>query len=75
MAMKYSDVKLAENPNASLPELEEWSVDKHTEESPTDAYGIVNFQGGSHSYRAKVENTRTHTHFKLGWFYCQQRTS
>ncbi|XP_062328015.1 transient receptor potential cation channel subfamily M member 7 isoform X3 [Osmerus eperlanus] len=53
LAMKYSDVKLAENPNASLPELEEWSVDKHTEESPTDAYGIVNFQGGSHSYRAK----------------------
>uniref|UniRef100_A0A673Z2H3 non-specific serine/threonine protein kinase n=1 Tax=Salmo trutta TaxID=8032 RepID=A0A673Z2H3_SALTR len=36
------------------PELEEWAVDKHTQESPTDAYGIVNFQGGSHSYRAKV---------------------
>uniref|UniRef100_A0A8C7HBQ9 non-specific serine/threonine protein kinase n=1 Tax=Oncorhynchus kisutch TaxID=8019 RepID=A0A8C7HBQ9_ONCKI len=35
------------------PELEEWAVDKHTQESPTDAYGIVNFQGGSHSYRAK----------------------
>uniref|UniRef100_A0AAY5L9E7 non-specific serine/threonine protein kinase n=1 Tax=Esox lucius TaxID=8010 RepID=A0AAY5L9E7_ESOLU len=31
----------------------EWTVDKHTQESPTDAYGIVNFQGGSHSYRAK----------------------
>uniref|UniRef100_A0A6Q2X4G9 non-specific serine/threonine protein kinase n=1 Tax=Esox lucius TaxID=8010 RepID=A0A6Q2X4G9_ESOLU len=38
LAMKYSD---------------EWTVDKHTQESPTDAYGIVNFQGGSHSYRAK----------------------
>ncbi|XP_071767161.2 transient receptor potential cation channel subfamily M member 7 isoform X2 [Centroberyx gerrardi] len=53
LAMKYSDVKLGENPNLSLPELEEWSVEKHTEESPTDAYGVVNFQGGSHSYRAK----------------------
>lgn len=49
--MKYSDVKLGEN---EMPELEEWSVDKHTEEGPTDAYGIINFQGGSHSYRAKV---------------------
>uniref|UniRef100_A0A672JQM2 non-specific serine/threonine protein kinase n=1 Tax=Salarias fasciatus TaxID=181472 RepID=A0A672JQM2_SALFA len=42
---------LGENPN--LPELEEWSVEKHTEASPTDAYGVINFQGGSHSYRAK----------------------
>ncbi|XP_069046582.1 transient receptor potential cation channel subfamily M member 7 isoform X5 [Lepisosteus oculatus] len=50
LAMKYSDVKLGEN---EMPELEEWSVEKHTEESPTDAYGIINFQGGSHSYRAK----------------------
>nr|XP_033775788.1 transient receptor potential cation channel subfamily M member 7 [Geotrypetes seraphini] len=50
LAMKYSDVKLGENLNQ---ELEEWSVEKHTEESPTDAYGIINFQGGSHSYRAK----------------------
>lgn len=37
-----------------MPELEEWSVEKHTEVSPTDAYGVINFQGGSHSYRAKV---------------------
>ncbi|KAJ8247832.1 hypothetical protein GJAV_G00251040 [Gymnothorax javanicus] len=50
LAMKYSDVKLGEN---RMPELEEWSVEKHTEESPTDAYGVINFQGGSHSYRAK----------------------
>ncbi|XP_042564031.1 transient receptor potential cation channel subfamily M member 7 isoform X2 [Clupea harengus] len=50
LAMKYSDVKLGEN---ERPELEEWSVEKHTEEKPTDAYGIINFQGGSHSYRAK----------------------
>ncbi|KAJ7311037.1 hypothetical protein JRQ81_006634 [Phrynocephalus forsythii] len=50
LAMKYSDVKLGENFNQ---ETEEWSVEKHTEQSSTDAYGIINFQGGSHSYRAK----------------------
>uniref|UniRef100_A0A8C5RUV6 non-specific serine/threonine protein kinase n=1 Tax=Laticauda laticaudata TaxID=8630 RepID=A0A8C5RUV6_LATLA len=48
--MKYSDVKLGENFNQ---ELEEWSVEKHTEQGSTDAYGVINFQGGSHSYRAK----------------------
>uniref|UniRef100_A0A4W6FJW8 non-specific serine/threonine protein kinase n=1 Tax=Lates calcarifer TaxID=8187 RepID=A0A4W6FJW8_LATCA len=53
LATKYSDVKLGENPNLPMPELEEWSVEKHTEASPTDAYGVINFQGGSHSYRAK----------------------
>ncbi|XP_041837044.1 transient receptor potential cation channel subfamily M member 7 isoform X2 [Melanotaenia boesemani] len=53
LATKYSDVKLGENPNVPMPELEEWSVEKHTEASPTDAYGVINFQGGSHSYRAK----------------------
>ncbi|XP_043952826.1 transient receptor potential cation channel subfamily M member 7 isoform X2 [Gambusia affinis] len=51
LATKYSDVKLGEN--SSLPDPEEWSVEKHTEASPTDAYGVINFQGGSHSYRAK----------------------
>ncbi|MEQ2200287.1 Transient receptor putative cation channel subfamily M member 7, partial [Xenoophorus captivus] len=51
LATKYSDVKLGENSN--LPDTEEWSVEKHTEASPTDAYGVINFQGGSHSYRAK----------------------
>uniref|UniRef100_A0A8C3G768 non-specific serine/threonine protein kinase n=1 Tax=Cyclopterus lumpus TaxID=8103 RepID=A0A8C3G768_CYCLU len=53
LATKYSDVKLGENSNLSMPELEEWSVEKHTEASPSDAYGVINFQGGSHSYRAK----------------------
>lgn len=48
--MKYSDLKLGEN---FTDDLEQWSVEKHTEESPTDAYGVINFQGGSHSYRAK----------------------
>ncbi|XP_065497419.1 transient receptor potential cation channel subfamily M member 7 [Caloenas nicobarica] len=50
LAMKYSDVKLGENRNQ---EIEEWSVEKHTEQTSTDAYGVINFQGGSHSYRAK----------------------
>ncbi|XP_076849941.1 transient receptor potential cation channel subfamily M member 7 isoform X4 [Brachyhypopomus gauderio] len=52
LAMKYSDVKLAEGAELRA-EQEEWSVEKHTEQSPTDAYGVINFQGGSHSYRAK----------------------
>ncbi|XP_068267039.1 transient receptor potential cation channel subfamily M member 7 [Nyctibius grandis] len=50
LAMKYSDVKPGENSNQ---ETEEWSVEKHTEQTPTDAYGVITFQGGSHSYRAK----------------------
>ncbi|XP_064426551.1 transient receptor potential cation channel subfamily M member 7 isoform X2 [Mirounga angustirostris] len=50
LAMKYSDVKLGDHFNQTL---EEWSVETHTEQSPTDAYGVINFQGGSHSYRAK----------------------
>ncbi|XP_062860712.1 transient receptor potential cation channel subfamily M member 7 isoform X1 [Trichomycterus rosablanca] len=56
LAMKYSDVKLGEGAGSGAgpgAEQEEWSVEKHTEQSPTDAYGIINFQGGSHSYRAK----------------------
>ncbi|NXF78090.1 TRPM7 protein, partial [Sclerurus mexicanus] len=51
LAMKYSDVKLGENCNQ---DIEEWSVEKHTEQTSTDAYGVINFQGGSHSYRAKA---------------------
>lgn len=43
-------MKLGEHFNQAI---EEWSVEKHTEQSPTDAYGVINFQGGSHSYRAK----------------------
>uniref|UniRef100_A0A8C8SVI8 non-specific serine/threonine protein kinase n=1 Tax=Pelusios castaneus TaxID=367368 RepID=A0A8C8SVI8_9SAUR len=50
LAMNYTDVKLGENFNQ---EIKEWSVEKHTQQSSTDAYGVINFQGGSHSYRAK----------------------
>ncbi|XP_016343860.1 transient receptor potential cation channel subfamily M member 7 [Sinocyclocheilus anshuiensis] len=58
LAVKYSDVRLTEG---ELSDLEQWSVEKHTEESPTDAYGVINFQGGSHSYRAKTGGTRLST--------------
>ncbi|XP_069619401.1 transient receptor potential cation channel subfamily M member 6 [Ranitomeya imitator] len=32
---------------------EEWSVQKHTKTSPTDAFGTINFQDGHHTYHAK----------------------
>ncbi|KGL77531.1 Transient receptor potential cation channel subfamily M member 6, partial [Tinamus guttatus] len=32
---------------------EEWSVQKHTKMSPTDAFGTINFQDGDHTYHAK----------------------
>lgn len=67
LASKYSDVKLGENPGASsaaaAAAAEEWSVEKHTEASPCDAYGVINFQGGSHSYRAKVGGRGTNALF------------
>uniref|UniRef100_A0A8C5CIJ6 non-specific serine/threonine protein kinase n=1 Tax=Gadus morhua TaxID=8049 RepID=A0A8C5CIJ6_GADMO len=53
LAVRYSDGRLGDDPDRSAGEPQEWAVDRHTEESPTDAYGVVNFQGGSHSYRAK----------------------
>ncbi|XP_039575183.1 transient receptor potential cation channel subfamily M member 6 isoform X2 [Passer montanus] len=31
----------------------EWSVQKHTKMSPTDAFGTINFQDGDHTYHAK----------------------
>ncbi|XP_061873300.1 transient receptor potential cation channel subfamily M member 6 isoform X2 [Colius striatus] len=31
----------------------EWSVQKHTKTSPTNAYGTINFQDGDHTYHAK----------------------
>ncbi|KAK2853597.1 hypothetical protein Q5P01_006258 [Channa striata] len=44
---------VGKNPTLPVTEMQEWSVEKHTQESPTDAYGVIDFQGGSHSYRAK----------------------
>uniref|UniRef100_A0A3B3R4S2 Transient receptor potential cation channel subfamily M member 3 n=1 Tax=Paramormyrops kingsleyae TaxID=1676925 RepID=A0A3B3R4S2_9TELE len=39
-----------ERKNDSL--LEKWSVSKHTQISPTDAFGTIEFQGGGHSNKA-----------------------
>lgn len=38
----------------ALQRDEEWSVQKHTKTSPTDAFGTINFQDGDHTYHAKV---------------------
>lgn len=35
-------------------ETERWSVSKHTENMPTDAYGTIEFQGGPHPTKAQV---------------------
>ncbi|XP_018615587.1 transient receptor potential cation channel subfamily M member 3 isoform X3 [Scleropages formosus] len=32
--------------------LEKWSISKHTQISPTDAFGTIEFQGGGHSNKA-----------------------
>uniref|UniRef100_A0A8B9CID7 non-specific serine/threonine protein kinase n=1 Tax=Anser brachyrhynchus TaxID=132585 RepID=A0A8B9CID7_9AVES len=37
----------------ALQRDEEWSVQKHTKMSPTDAFGTINFQDGDHTYHAK----------------------
>uniref|UniRef100_A0A8C3HUY2 Transient receptor potential cation channel subfamily M member 3 n=1 Tax=Chrysemys picta bellii TaxID=8478 RepID=A0A8C3HUY2_CHRPI len=34
------------------PQPEKWSVSKHTQTCPTDAYGNLEFQGGGHSNKA-----------------------
>uniref|UniRef100_A0A8C2HES9 Transient receptor potential cation channel, subfamily M, member 1a n=1 Tax=Cyprinus carpio TaxID=7962 RepID=A0A8C2HES9_CYPCA len=34
------------------PPQEKWSVAKHTQATPTDAYGIIEFQGGGHVNKA-----------------------
>lgn len=38
----------------ALQRDEEWSVQKHTKMSPTDAFGTIKFQDGDHTYHAKV---------------------
>uniref|UniRef100_A0A8B9VFA9 non-specific serine/threonine protein kinase n=1 Tax=Anas zonorhyncha TaxID=75864 RepID=A0A8B9VFA9_9AVES len=37
----------------ALQRDEEWSVQKHTKMSPTDAFGTIKFQDGDHTYHAK----------------------
>ena len=80
LAVRYSDGRLGDDPDHSAAEPQEWAVDRHTEESPTDAYGVVNFQGGSHSYRAKVrgllgfraQRVCTGPHGEEAEWYCRQ---
>uniref|UniRef100_A0A8C8SZL6 non-specific serine/threonine protein kinase n=1 Tax=Pelusios castaneus TaxID=367368 RepID=A0A8C8SZL6_9SAUR len=38
-------------------ENEEWSVREHTQTSPTDSFGMINFQDGDHTYHAKYIRT------------------
>nr|XP_010306447.1 PREDICTED: transient receptor potential cation channel subfamily M member 3-like [Balearica regulorum gibbericeps] len=33
---------------------EKWSISKHTQLSPTDAFGTIEFQGGGHSNKAMI---------------------
>lgn len=47
--------RLAKNDSLS----EKWSISKHTQLSPTDAFGTIEFQGGGHSNKAMV------THFSI----------
>ncbi|KAM4749007.1 transient receptor potential cation channel subfamily M member 7-like [Rhinophrynus dorsalis] len=45
-----SCVQLSANPNQ---ESERWTAETHTVKSNTDAFGTIDFQGGSHGYKAK----------------------
>lgn len=42
--------RMAKNDSLS----EKWSISKHTQLSPTDAFGTIEFQGGGHSNKAMV---------------------
>nr|XP_012615260.1 transient receptor potential cation channel subfamily M member 6 isoform X4 [Microcebus murinus] len=42
---------------AKSSENEQWSVEKHTTKSPTDAFGTINFQDGEHTYHSKYIRT------------------
>lgn len=45
---------------------EKWSISKHTQLSPTDAFGTIEFQGGGHSNKAMVTPVK-----KLCVAFCQ----
>ncbi|XP_008072560.1 transient receptor potential cation channel subfamily M member 6 [Carlito syrichta] len=38
-------------------ENEQWSVEQHTTKSPTDTFGMINFQDGEHTYHSKYIRT------------------
>lgn len=45
------NVKIAETPTNEI-----WLPSKHTQPSPTDAYGTLEFQGGPHPSKAQVSH-------------------
>lgn len=42
--------------DVSVQSREKWSILKHTQASPTDAYGLVEFQGGGQVNKAAVSS-------------------
>jgi hypothetical protein len=32
---------------------QKWNIQQHTQTSPTDAYGVIEFQGGPHPHKAQ----------------------
>ncbi|XP_039606641.1 transient receptor potential cation channel subfamily M member 6 isoform X2 [Polypterus senegalus] len=38
---------------STLDPHEEWTIERHTQTSPTDAFGTIDFQDGAHAYHAK----------------------
>uniref|UniRef100_A0A8C4RY48 non-specific serine/threonine protein kinase n=1 Tax=Erpetoichthys calabaricus TaxID=27687 RepID=A0A8C4RY48_ERPCA len=38
---------------STLDPQEEWTIERHTQTSPTDAFGTIDFQDGAHAYHAK----------------------
>ena len=51
---------------------EKWNPALHTESSPTDAYGTIEFQGGPHPTKAQVRLKKIRHLFT--WFRRSQRT-
>lgn len=42
--------------DVTVQTTEKWSVLKHTQASPTDAYGLIEFQGGGQVNKATVSS-------------------
>lgn len=61
LVAQHSSVPAAAEPDGGaplvqldVPTVEKWSPPKHTHTSPTDAYGVIEFQGGGHNNKAMV---------------------
>lgn len=51
---KLANGKVAGQEKSEKPQAESWAPSKHTQPSPTDAYGTIEFQGGPHPTKAQV---------------------